>query len=446
MSNIKKQEKYQLNDLFDELWPLFRSITGPGIIKSYEIISSYMPLTIEKISCGTNVFDWTVPPEWHVKRGRLWGPDGKLICDTEVNNLHLVNYSVPVEGYYSLEQLMPHLHSIKHLPDAIPYVTSYYNQTWGFCISENTKNSLISGEYKVVIETKFVRDGYLYYGFSKLPGESDKEILLTSYLCHPSMANNELSGPLVLVALYHRIKSWPKRRFSYRFLLNPETIGAICYLHNHFSELKNHMEAGIVLTCLGGPIKNLYYKKSKAGNSVLDMTIQSNSKENEKWLTEEFTPLHGSDERQYCSPGFNLPMGRISRSLGHTENYHNSLDNKTFMDLEQVIRSVDQIENILKLAEISGKPVNQSPYGEPQLGKRNLYPNINSYKTTGTSFDGATERQQLNAILTILSMSDGYTYMKDIADKCGSTVEELQPVIERLENENLIKFNADPLK
>ncbi len=447
MKNYNNQKEFQqLNKIFDQLWPIFRSITGSGIESSLNYLSTYIPLTINKIPTGTKVFDWTVPPEWQINRARLWDPSGELICDSNINNLHLVNYSEPISGSFTLDELMPHLYSLKHLPDAIPYVTSYYKKTWGFCLKDNIKTKLKKGKYRVEIDSSFNESGGVPYGYTTLSGESKKEILLTSYLCHPSMANNELSGPLVLVALYNRIKKWPKRRYSYRFLLNPETIGSLCFLKDHYEYLKENLVAGLILTCLGGPSENLHYKKSKIADTLIDSTIHDRSFNSHSWIIEDFTPLHGSEERQYCSPGFNLPVGRIVRSLGPYKEYHNSLDTKEFMDMKQVLKSVDQIESLLKTAEISGKAVNLSPYGEPQLGKRNLYPNINSYNTVGTSFDGANERKQLNYLLTILSMADGHTYMNYIAKKCGISIEDLRPTIEKLEDENLIKFNGEPIK
>jgi aminopeptidase-like protein len=439
-------EKELLNKVFDDLWPLFRSISGPGIEASLKYLSYHIPLTILKTASGTKVYDWTIPSEWHISRGVLWGPDGSLICDTNDNNLYIVNYSEPVSGIFSLEELMPHLHSLEHLPDAIPYVTSYYKRTWGFCITHNTKQALKPGNYEIKIDSKFVDDGGIPYGCTLLSGESKKEILLTSYLCHPSLANNELSGPLVLLALYNRIKKWPKRRYSYRFLLNPETIGSLCFLKDHHEYLKENLVAGLILTCLGGPSENLHYKQSKCKNTLIDNTLSDSSLTSQNWIIEEFSPINGSDERQYCAPGFNLPVGRIHRTLGANIEYHNSLDTKEYMDMDQVIKSVDQIETLLKLAEISGKAVNQSPFGEPQLGKRGLYPNINSFNSSQSSYDGAQERTQLNSILTILSMSDGKTYMNEIAEQCDSSVEFLRPIIEKLERNKLLKFNEQPLE
>jgi aminopeptidase-like protein len=404
-----------------------------------------MPLKLEKVPTGSKVFDWIAPQEWHCKRGRLWGPDKTLICDTEVNNLHLVNYSEPVKGEFSFEQLRPHLHSLPDLPDAIPYVTSYYRRTWGFCLSHNEFKNLKPGSYHVEIDSQFI-DGGVPFASCVLEGKSDKEVLLTSYLCHPSLANNELSGPLVLLALYRRIKKWSKRRYSYRFLLNPETIGSLCFLREYQQHLEEKLFAGLILTCVGGPEESLRYKASRRGNTILDQLMQrhQSGKENCGLAVSylDFDPRSGSDERQYCSPGFNLPVGQIARTVYENyDGYHNSLDTKEFMGIDSLVSSADAIENILKSLEISGCPVNQSPYGEPQLGKRNLYPNMNSESTRKNSSDSLIDsRTKLNRILSILNMSDGNTDTGQIADACECSIEELRETIETLEREHLIKY------
>lgn len=433
-----------LNSLFDELFPIMRSITGPGIEKSIDIFKRYMPLEITKIPTGTQVFDWTVPPEWHFKEAILIAPNGDVVCDAKKNNLHVVNYSEAIDKELSLKELQSHLHSIPELPEAIPYVTSYYKKNWGFCISHNQRKKLKDGTYKVIIKTKFV-DGGVPFAQCKLEGESEKEILLTSYLCHPSLANNELSGPLALLALYNRIKRWEKRRFTYRFLLNPETIGSLCFLYKHGKELKKNLKSGLILTCVGGPSNQLRYKSSRQKDSLINKTMNYD-KLNVALPIEiiPFSPLGGSDERQYCSAGFNLPMGQISRTTyGNYDGYHNSLDDKDFMNIESLIESTKTIEQILKYVEVCGNPVNLSPFGEPQLGRRGLYPNMNSNITRKNSADEIMDsRTQLNRILCILNMSDGDTSLIDIAKKADCSVDDLMPTINTLEEINLIKYNT----
>ena len=440
-----------IDQAFDDLFPLMRSITGPGIEASLDYLGQFMPLQHYKIPTGTTVFDWTVPTEWHFRRARLWGPDGTLLCDSEDHTLHVVNYSEPMSGTFSLEELEPHLHSLPNLPDAIPYVTSYYSRAWGFCLSHNVRRQLPAGNYRVEIDAEF-REGGVPFGTCVIEGDSEREIMLTSYLCHPSLANNELSGPLALLALYRRLKAWPKRRYSYRFVLNPETIGSLCFLSRFGDHLKDKLEAGLILTCVGGDVDSLRYKASRRGLTRLDRLMERFAVGSENVglpiRTEAFSATSGSDERQYCSPGFNLPVGQIARAAYDSgyAGYHNSLDTKEFMGVDRLVETVDTLERVLKLMDINGRPVNQSPFGEPQLGKRGLYPNMNSAATRELS-DDVTEdgRTRLNRILTVLNMADGHTDTAQMADACGCSLAALAPTIELLEAQGLLRFDGEPL-
>ena len=438
----RSYESELLDKVFDDLFPITRSITGPGIEYSLEYLQRHIPLNIEKVPSGTEVFDWTVPDEWHFKRARLWGPNDELICDTKNSNLHVLNYSHPIDKVIDFSELDKHLFSLEKLPEAIPYVTSYYQRTWGICITHSKRKKLLKGNYRVKIESEFKKDGGVPFGHCTLQGESEKEILITSYICHPSMANNELSGPLVLLALYNRIKKWQKRRYTYRFLLNPETIGSLCFLHKHQEHLREKLHYGLVLTCLGGPSDTLRYKASRSGCSSLDILMSHIAANESSWNYGEFTPLGGSDERQYCSPGFNFPMGQVARTIyGQYDEYHNSLDNKEFMDLNKLLSSIESIEKILTLGEVASYPTNLAPYGEPQLGKRGLYPHINAgsrWPSISTLFKD--KRWQLDVILTILSMADGKTHTTDIAAKLNCSVADLAPTLEKLEKNQLLKL------
>lgn len=429
-----------LDQLFDELFPILRSITGPGLRRSLDIFARHMPLRVDIVPSGTAVFDWEVPPEWHLRAAKLFAPSGEVVADAARCNLHVVNYSAPVDATLSRAELEAHLHSLPDRPDAIPYVTSYYRRNWGFCIGDRVRRALPDGTYRAVIDSEF-RDGGVPFAECLLPGESAAEVVLTSYLCHPSLANNELSGPLVLLGLYRRLAAWPRRRFSYRFVLNPETIGSLCYLYRRSDHLARHMAAGIVLTCLGGPVERLSYKTSRRGDSVLDRCSRALAAEG-RLLIREFDPTSGSDERQYCSPGFNLPMGQIARTLyAEYDGYHNSLDDKDFMSIDSLLASIDEIEGLLRTAEIAGRYRNLQPYGEPQLGRRGLYPTINAASTWGRSNDElADARNLLNTMLTLLNYADGEHAMLDIAARIGASVEELRPAIERLEGAALLEF------
>jgi aminopeptidase-like protein len=429
-----------LDDMFDRLFPLSRSITGKGIEESVDILSEQVPFSRHYVSSGTEVFDWVVPKEWNCAKARLEGPDGNVIADFGDSNLHVVNYSVPVDREIEFEELDPHIFSLPSLPSAIPYVTSYYKPAWGFCIPHEKKITLPRGKYHALIDSAFT-EGRVMTADALLEGDTRDEILITSYICHPSLANNELSGPLALTGLYLRLKEWKRRRYSYRFAVNPETIGSLCYLYLNGEHLMKHVISGVVLTCLGGPSENLSYKLSRRGDSSMDRLARGWN-EMGKMDIRKFDPRSGSDERQYCSPGFNLPVGQIARTVyGSYEEYHNSLDNKEFMTIDALVSSIDRIEDFLWELDNSGYFINLFPYGEPQLGKRNIYPNVNAASTRRNSgdeiFDGRTF---LNGTLMILNYSDGHNDMLDIAQKCSCSVSRLKPVADVLEDKGLIKF------
>jgi len=436
-----RQEEYErLDTAFDALFPLMRSITGPGIEASMDYFSRFMGLTIEKVATGTRVFDWIVPKEWHFRSATIIGPDGDVVVDAANNNLHVVNYSCPVDETLPLHQLQAHLHSIESLPEAVPYVTSYYQSNWGFCLSDKQRRTLKPGNYHAKIDTAFV-DGGVPFAHCTLEGECEKEIVISSYLCHPSMANNELSGPLVLLGLYQRLQNWKRRRWTYRFLLNPETIGALCFLSRYAKHLREKMQAGMVLTCLGGPEKSLLFKLSRMNDGLLDRAVRVRA-ERHSYRHICFTPLCGSDERQYCAPGFNFPVIQASKtSYGAYDGYHNSLDTKDFMSIHSLQESIDQLEALLHFSEYSGRPANLCPFGEPQLGKRNLYPNINSVNTRTHSGDALVDQREfLNYTLELLSLSDGSIDLVSIAECIGVAVETLFPIVDRLEQEGLIAY------
>lgn len=451
MTQERVKEYQRLDQAFDDLFPLMRSITGPGIETSIDYLRAFMDLDVIKVPSGTTVFDWSVPEEWHFQRTRLWGPDGALVCDSDQHTLHVLNYSQPIDQTLSLEALQSHLHSLPDLQTAIPYVTSYYKRTWGICLAEQQRAQLSPGDYRVLIESEF-KAGGVPYATGLLPGDSLREVMLTSYLCHPSMANNELSGPLVMLALYERIKRWPRRRYSYRFTLNPETIGSLCFLSHYHEHLRKTLTAGFILTCLGGPAPQLRYKASRQGIGLGDRLAHrvASGLEGGSSLPlryQDFSPRGGSDERQYCAPGFNLPVGQFARTVyGSFPGYHNSLDDKAFMGIERLIETVDTLEDFLKLLDVTGTPVNQAPYGEPQLGKRGLYPNLNAASTRKHSGDAQVDaRVQLNWILTILSLADGSISTMEMADACECTLAELRPTLELLEAHGLLDYQGEPL-
>lgn len=436
-----------LVDLLDELFPMCRSITGPGLRASLGVIGRHLPLHHLHVASGTPVFDWEVPPEWRIRSGRLTAPDGSTVVDFATSNLHVVNYSTAVDVELDLDDLQPHLHSLPSLPDAVPYVTSYYRRDWGFCLPHRQREQMSPGRYRAFIDAEHDASGGVDLAECVLPGDSDREILISSYLCHPSLGNNELSGPLALVALYRRLARWPKRRFTYRFVLGPETIGSLCYLHLRSDVLRERVESGLVLTCLGGPEPVLKYKRSRRGDGLIDRTIGHLADRSGRLEVRPFTPTSGSDERQYCSPGFNLPVGNIVRTgYGEYDGYHNSLDTAEFMDVDSVIESVDAIERVLTATELAGEFVNTKPFGEPQLGRYGLYPTQNSPDAAAASSDDVIDgRRQLSLLLEVLSHCDGESPLIDLAERLDMPVGDLAGTVGRLEDAGLLAHGmADP--
>ncbi len=422
-------KKEDLETYFDKLWPICRSITGDGLRQTLEILREVIPLELHEVPTGTEVFDWTVPKEWNIREAYIIDPNGRRICDFKVNNLHVVNYSVPINKVVSLEELKQHLHTLPHLPEAIPYVTSYYKENWGFCIDYNNYQNLQIGEYQVYIDSE-LKQGSMTYGDLILPGESKKEVLFSTYVCHPSMANNELSGPLALAFLYHKIASLSQRKYTYRFVFIPETIGAICYLHKHGEYMKNHTEAGFVLTCCGdaGPY---HYKRSRRGSSASDKAAEHYLKFSApNSIVRNFRP-DGSDERQYCSPGFNLPIGSLMRTPYYEyPYYHTSLDNKSFIDFDALWESVASYFHIIQLIELNDYYRNTLMYGEPQLGKRGLYP---------SSLTHESPRDFLDRMLFLLNFCDGSNDLLDIAEKYGADMLSFKKPLEALMEKGLLE-------
>jgi len=435
----QEEERERLNSLFDELWPLPRSITGPGFRESLKTFQNDVPLEFGNVPSGNEVFDWQVPPEWRIHEAQLTGPDGQVYADLQESNLSVMNYSEPVDEYLTLDELDSHLYTLPDQPDAIPYVTSYYERNWGFCLSHRVYESLPDGEYHAYIDSELV-EGELTYGHTVLEGESDREVLLSTYLCHPSLANNELSGPLVMTSLYKRLKEWDQRKFSYRFVVIPETIGSLTYLSQHGDYLRENLVGGLVLTCLGGPEENLSYKRTRREDALIDKTVRHLHEYTDyDFRFRRFDPTSGSDERQYCSPGFNLPVGQFARTVySEYEEYHTSLDTKEFMGIDTLVESAEIIERVLRSFEYAGYYANQEPYGEPMLSKRDLYPTVNHPTRWSESdedrdiTDSYDEGDFIDMIMMLLNYSDGNHTALEISERHGVLVDEMGPVIDRL--------------
>ena len=421
----------QISKYFDRLWPLNRSITGQDVRKTHKILKEIIPFKTLEIPSGLKVHDWKVPKEWIIKDAYILTPEGKKICDIKENNLHVLNYSSPVNKTVSLKELQKHLFSIKELPNAIPYLTSYYGKNWGFCIQDNIRKKLKPGKYKVLIKSKFI-NGSLTISEKVLKGKSKKEILFTTYTCHPSMANNELSGPLVQSFLYKKLLSMKNRYFTYRFVFHPETIGSITYLSKKGKYLKKNVIGAYNLTCLGLKNSKISYKKSKIGNSLSDFVALEIIKNINKKKIEvlDFFPT-GSDERQYCSPGYNLPMGVFMRGApGAYKEYHTSLDNKKILSNKVLIEMINIYYRIIKYFEMNKNELlekkikgikknynkkgefylNLKPYCEPHFSKINLQSTIGGKRET---------KINLKTIKWLLSYSDGENSIKTISKKSG---------------------------
>lgn len=389
--------KHEIEKYFDRLWPINRSLTGNGNRETLKILSELVDMKIREIPSGTQCFDWTVPPEWNVREAWVKDSSGKKIIDFSENNLHLLGYSQGYEGKLTLDELKDHLHSSPEQPEVIPYRTSYYSPRWGFCLSHLQLQSLKEDLYEVKIDAEHNPTGFMTVGEAIIPGETEREILISTYICHPSMASNELSGPLVSSFLYNKLKSGINRYHTLRFLFVPETIGAIWYLSVNGNRLMKELKAGFVLTCIGDD-GAFTYKKSRRGNSVADRCseyVLDNS--NAKFTVEDFFPT-GSDERQYCSPGFNLPVGSIMRTrYGKYDEYHTSADNKSYISFEAMEESVNMCAEIIDVIDKNAVYNNLMPFCEPQLGKRGLYPTMGSMKDTS---------QFVNALMWVLNQSD----------------------------------------
>ncbi|HEY1648218.1 MAG TPA: DUF4910 domain-containing protein [Terracidiphilus sp.] len=389
-----------------ELYPICRSITGDGIRQTLTKIQEKIPLAMTEVASGTAVFDWTVPKEWNIRDAYVKDACGNRVIDFQQHNLHVVNYSVPVSGTYSLDELRPHLHTVPEHPDWIPYRTTYYKQDWGFCLSQNQLDALGEGKYEVCIDST-LEGGNLTYGEAYLPGRVKEEVIISCHSCHPSLANDNLSGIVVAAALAEFL-SEQDRYYSWRFLFAPGTIGAITWLARNRERAKD-IRHGLVLAGIGDR-GSFHYKKSRRGDAEIDHAVAHVLKHcGEGSEVLEFTP-YGYDERQYGSPGFNLPVGCLMRSVwGTFPEYHTSADDLSFIQPAQLANSLRVCVGIADVLENNRSYRNLSPYCEPQLGKRNLYRSIGG-ESIGT---------EINARLWVLNLSDGENTLLDIAERSG---------------------------
>jgi aminopeptidase-like protein len=419
----------EMMSLATELWPLNRSLTGQGVRDTLEILKRELPdLQMRSIPSSEPVFDWITPQEWGITEGYIITPDGKRICDYLENNLHVVGYSAPMDAVMSLEQLQGHLHSLPDQPNAIPYVTSYYRQTWGFCLTQELRDSLLGGEYRVVIKSQLF-EGHLNYAELLIKGKTDKELFFSTYVCHPSMANNELSGPVLAVQLA-KLVSKLDPYYSYRFIFIPETIGSLVYMSRNLSDMKERMLAGYVLTCVGDE-RVFSYVPSRSGSSVADKQALLVADKlglplkKYKWLD------RGSDERQYCAPGADLPVCSIIRSkYGEYPEYHTSLDTLgEVVTAKGLSETFDFYKELILVTENQRYP-KAVAIGEPQLGRRGLYPNLS---IKGTYSD-------VKVMMDLISLADGTRSMEELALEVGASLGTILKTSELLKLHNVLTF------
>jgi aminopeptidase-like protein len=412
-----------------DLFPINRSITGQGVRDTLNYLKKILPdLKVREVETGTQVFDWIIPNEWNVTEAFVEDEFGNRIIDFKNNNLHLVGYSVPIDEWMELEELDLHLYSIESQPECIPYVTSYYKERWGFCLSHNKRMDLREGKYHVVIRSK-LEPGQLNYGELIIKGKTTEEILLSTYICHPSMANNELSGPVVTMALAKWIKDYSNRRFTYRIIFIPETIGAIAYLSQHWKLMKKNTLSGFILTCVGD---NLTYSlmPSRLGNTYTDKIS--------KHICSHFLPKYveysflerGSDERQYCSPLIDLPVVSIMRSkYGTYPQYHTSDDNMNFISPEGLEGGFEINRKCLEALELNFN-YRSKTFGEPKMDRRGLRDTLGAPR----QFPDFTKN-----VMNFLVYADGASLL-EISETIGLDIFKANEIAKLLLKENLIEI------
>jgi aminopeptidase-like protein len=393
--------------LAEELFPICRSITGNGVRQTLAILQQYIPIEISEVPSGTPVFDWTVPPEWNIREAYVVGPDGTPVIEFAANNLHVVQYSTPIDAVMPLDELRPHLHSLSDEPDWIPYRTSYYTESWGFCLTHRQLSSLADGLYRVVIDSDLT-PGHLTYGELVIPGDTDDTVLFSAHICHPSLANDNLSGIAVATMLARYLQAF-RLRHTYRFLFIPGTIGSLTWLARNEGEVQQIVH-GLVLSCLGDA-GGMTYKQSRRGNALIDRIVAHVLCHDEApHRIMPFVP-YGYDERQYCSPGFDLPVGCLMRTPnGEYPEYHSSADNLSLLRPESLSHSLAMLQRIVAVIEGDALYRSSNPKGEPQLGRRGLYAAMGGQR--------AASSHQL-ALLWVLNLADGHHSLLEMAERAG---------------------------
>jgi aminopeptidase-like protein len=420
----------EMHDLMRELFGFPRSITGNGLRETLTAIGERIPLEVTEVPTGTAVLDWTVPQEWNIHAATIDGPDGERIVDLAESNLHVLGYSVPVDARVPLSELQEHLFSLPEHPDWIPFRNSYYHPNWGFCLQHRVRESLADGEYQVRIDST-LEDGSLTYGEVLVPGQTDDEVLVSGYACHPAMANDNLSG-LALMTMLARELAGRELRYSYRFLFSPGTIGPIAWLARNEERL-DRVKHGLVCLCVGDP-GPLTYKTSRRGDAPIDRAAQLALRDSgEEFVIHEWEPW-GGDERQFNSPGFNLPVGTLTRSApGSFPEYHTSADDLDFVEPGALGRSFHAYMSVFDVLETNAAYVNLSPKGEPQLGRRGLY------RAIGAGHGANVDELSL---LWVLNLSDGEHTLVDVAEQSGLTYAQIRDAARTLVEHDLLEVSA----
>ncbi len=416
-----KSPGQEMYEFAERLWPIPRSITGSGIRETLALIKEHLPsLEIIEVPSGTQVFDWIVPQEWRIEEARIIGPDGETVLDFRENNLHVVGYSTAVDEIMDLSDLQEHLYSDPEMPEAVPYITSYYQERWGFCMSHRQRESLQEGEYHVIIRSELF-DGHLTYGELIIPGKRVEEILLSTYICHPSLANNELSGPVVQTYLSKWLGTLSEREYTYRIVFIPETIGSITYLSRNLEEMKERVRAGFNVTCVGDDRAHSFLP-SRRGDTLADrIAVHVLGHMHPDYVAYSYLN-RGSDERQYCSPGVDLPVCSVMRSkYCEYPEYHTSLDNLDLISPAGLLGGYEVLRKCIECLEHNVYPSVTTPC-EPQLGKRGLYPTLS---TKDSAF-------RVSVMKDLLAWSDGEHSLLEIAEIIHKPMWELFDLVDTL--------------
>jgi len=413
-------------ELAEELYPICRSITGDGVRRTLAILRRYIPLEIEEVPSGTAVLDWTVPPEWNIREAYIARLDGARVVDFALHNLHIVQYSHPIDAVVPLDELRRHLHTLPDHPEWIPYRTSYYKETWGFCLTHRQLESLTDSAYRVVIDAS-LSQGHLTYGQCLLRGESERTVLLSCHVCHPSLANDNLSGIAVATMLARELQD-ARLLHSVLFLFIPGTIGSITWLARN-EEMVGRIDHGLVLSCLGDS-GGMSYKRSRRGNAAVDRIVAHVLQHD--GTPHRITPFvpYGYDERQYCSPGFDLPVGCLMRTPnGQYAEYHSSADNLSLLRPASLVHSLNVLRRIAAVIEGEATYRSLNPKGEPQLGRRGLYP----------ALGGRSAADEQMAMLWVMNLADGRHTLLEMAERSGLPFARIRAAADALSGAGLLE-------